>query len=81
MLSSALKSARAITVNIAIMRAFVRLRQLAAASDELARKLDELEKRVSAHDEDIAAIVRAIRELAAPAEPKQKRPIGFIDSP
>jgi hypothetical protein len=56
MLSSVLRSRRAIAVNIAIMRAFVRLRQLAAAGSELAKKLDELESRVSGHDKDIATI-------------------------
>ncbi|HEX6266879.1 MAG TPA: ORF6N domain-containing protein [Burkholderiales bacterium] len=81
MLSSVLRSARAIAVNIAIMRAFVRLRQLAAAGSELAKKLDELESRVSGHDRDIANIVRAIRELASPSVGKPKRPIGFISSP
>jgi hypothetical protein len=81
MLSSVLRSRRAIAVNIAIMRAFVRLRQLAAAGSELARKLDELESRVSGHDKDIATIVRAIRELATPPQAGKKRPIGFIFSP
>lgn len=80
MLSSVLRSARAIAVNIAIMRAFVRLRQLAAAGSELADKLDELEKRITGHDRDIADIVRAIRELATPLAAKPKRPIGFIAS-
>jgi hypothetical protein len=78
MLSSVLRSARAIAVNIAIMRAFVRLRQLAAAGSELAKKLDELESRVSGHDRDIAAIVRVIRELASPSVSKPKRSIGFV---
>jgi hypothetical protein len=61
MLSSVLRSARAIAVNITIMRAFVRLRQFAAANTELARKLDDLERRVCGHDEAITSIVRAIR--------------------
>lgn len=80
MLSSVLRSPRAIAVNIAIMRAFVRIRELAAVNSELGKKLDELEKRISGHDQDIASIVRAIRELASPPERKQ-RPIGFISSP
>jgi len=77
MLSSVLRSARAITVNIAIMRAFVRLRELAAANTDLGKKLDELERRVGGHDEAIAGIVRAIRELAAPS-PATRRRIGFV---
>jgi len=78
MLSSVLRSARAIAVNIAIMRAFVRLREMVGANAELAKNLDELERRVSGHDQAIAGIVRAIRELTAPSEPKPKRSIGFI---
>ena len=73
-----LRSERAIAVNIAIMRAFVRLRNIANTSAELAKKLDDLEGRVGDHDEAIASIVRAIRELATPADPKPKRRIGFL---
>jgi ORF6N domain len=80
MLSSVLRSAHAINVNIAIMRAFVRLREMASANAALARKLDELERKVSGHDDTISRIIRAIRELAAPAEAKPKRRIGFITS-
>jgi hypothetical protein len=78
MLSSVLHSARAIAVNIAIMRAFVRLRSMATTGTELAKKLDELDRRVSKHDEAIVSIVRAIRELATPPDPKPRRRIGFI---
>ena len=78
MLSSVLRSERAIAVNIAIMRAFVRLRDIANTSAELAKKLDDLEGRVGDHDEAIASIVRAIRELATPMDPKPKRRIGFV---
>ena len=81
MLSSVLRSPRAIAVNIAIMRAFVRLRQVAVSGSDLAKKLDELESRVSGHDRHIADIVRAIRDLAAPPASKPRRPIGFISSP
>lgn len=78
MLSSVLRSDRAVDANVAIMRAFVRLRQLAAANVELAEKLDELEQRVAGHDHAIGEIVRAIRELAAPPQRQPKRPIGFV---
>ncbi len=78
MLSSVLRSRRAIAVNIAVMRAFVRLRAMVAANAELAKKLDELERRVARHDEAITSVVRAIRELMAPSAPKPKRRIGFI---
>ena len=77
MLSSVLRSPRAIATN-AIMRAFVRLREIVSANKELARNLEELERRVSGHDEAITSIVRAIRELAAPPAPAPARKIGFL---
>ena len=77
MLSSVLHSAKAVATNIAIMRAFVYLREIVASNADLAKKLDELERRVSGHDEAIIGIVRAIRELAAPSKEKPKRRIGF----
>ena len=80
MLSSVLRSPSAIAVNIAIMRAFVRLREMAAANTQLAKKLDELERKVSGHDEAITGIVRAIRELASPVEPRPRRRIGFVST-
>ena len=76
MLSSVLKSERAVKVNIAIMRAFVKLRQTLETNRELAQKFEELEKRVGKHDKEIAAIIDAIRQLMAPPE-KPKREIGF----
>jgi len=76
MLSSVLKSERAVKVNIAIMRAFVKLRQTLETNRELARKFSELEKRVGKHDEEIGAILEAIRQLMAPPE-KPRREIGF----
>ena len=76
MLSSVLKSERAIDVNIAIMRAFVKLRETLETNRELARKFAELEKRVGKHDAKIDAILEAIRQLMAPPE-KPRREIGF----
>jgi hypothetical protein len=76
MLSSVLNSQRAVKVNIAIMRAFVRLRQTLETNRELARKFEELERRVGKHDEEIAGIIEAIRQLMAPQE-KPRREIGF----
>jgi hypothetical protein len=78
MLSSVLRSKQAVRVNIEIMRAFVRLRGLLAANRELAKKLDELERKVSSHDQAIAGVLGAIRQLMAPPEPK-RRPIGFVN--
>jgi hypothetical protein len=74
MLSSVLRSKRAVRVNIEIMRAFVRLRRILASHKELARKLDELEKKYDAH---FKVVFDAIRELMAPAEPPPRRRIGF----
>jgi len=73
MLSSVLRSPRAIQVNIEIMRAFVRLRQMLASHAELARKLDALEQK---YDAQFKAVFDAIRQLMAPPEPK-RRPMGF----
>lgn len=78
MLSSVLRSPRAIRTNIAIMRAFVRLRDMVAASAALAAKLHELERKVAGHDAAIVSIVRAIRELAPTPEATSRRPIGFV---
>jgi hypothetical protein len=63
-------------VNIEIMRAFVRLREMLAAHKELARKLGELEARLSEHDEQIQAIFEAITQLMAPPDRPPKK-IGF----
>jgi hypothetical protein len=76
MLSSVLNSPRAVKVNIAIMRAFVRLRQVLDTNRQLAKKFSELEKRVGKHDEEIAAILEAIRQLMTSPE-KPRREIGF----
>jgi DnaJ-domain-containing protein 1 len=78
MLSSVLNSPRAIAVNIEIMRAFVRLRELIASNKELAAKLDQLEKKLNTHDQAITEIMHAIRQLMTPPEPAKKRPIGFV---
>ena len=76
MLSSVLNSDRAIQVNIEIMRAFVRLRQMLATHKQLARKLAELEHHLESHDQQIQAIFEAIRQLMSPSE-RSKRKIGF----
>ena len=73
MLSCVLRSKRAIQVNIEIMRAFVRLRQLLATHADLARRLDALEKK---YDKQFAVVFDAMRKLMAP--PKEtKRQIGY----
>ena len=77
MLSGVLNSKRAIQVNISIIRAFVRLRELFAANKEFAGKLAELERKVGSHDEAIHSLVIAIKELMVQPEPKHRR-IGFL---
>ena len=76
MLSGVLTSSRAIKVNVEIMRAFVRLRQLLASHRELARKLEELELHLRNHDEQIEAIFDAIRQLMMQPKADRKK-IGF----
>ncbi len=73
MLSSVLRSKRAVRVNIEIMRTFVQLRRLLASNEALARKLTVLEKK---YDSQFRVVFDAIRELMKPPEPK-RRPIGF----
>jgi hypothetical protein len=82
MLSSVLRSARAVIVNVEIMRAFVRLRAALAANSELARKIERLEARTDArlaeYDEAIVEILQAIRQLMKPPPTEPKRRIGFV---
>src|SRR6478752_4191368 len=73
MLSSVLRSSRAIEVNIAIMRTFVQLRRLMDSNRDLARKIDALEKK---YDEQFATVFAAIKQLIAPPAPSKKQ-IGF----
>jgi len=76
MLSSVLTSKRAVQVNIQIMRAFVKLREILSTHKKLAQKLKELELKFESHDEQIIAIFEAINQLIS--EPrKPKRRIGF----
>jgi uncharacterized protein YjcR len=77
MLSSVLTSKRAVQVNIAIMRAFVRLREILSSNKELAAKLSLLERKIEKHDEEIKAIFNVIRQLMTVPE-KPKRKIGYL---
>lgn len=74
MLSSVLNSERAVQVNIAIMRAFVRLREMMESNKELAAKLDTLEKK---YDTQFGVVFQAIRKLMQPSPVKRPRRIGF----
>ena len=80
MLSSVLRSPRAIAVNIEIMRAFIRMRTMLVSVEELALKLDALERKALAHDKDLESIFEALREVMMPLE-KLPREIGFHARP
>ena len=78
MLSGVLNSPRAVQVNVAIMRAFVRLREVLANHKDLAAKLADLERKLATHDGQIRAIFEAIRELMNPAlPPSTQGEVGF----
>ena len=77
MLSSVLRTERAVQVNVEIMRAFVRLRGLVARDRELSRRLDTLE---SKYDRQFKVVFDAIRELMEPPAPASKRRIGFVST-
>ena len=76
MLSRVLKSDRAVRVNLAIVRAFAKLRHTLDTNRELARKFEKLKKRLGENDEEITAILEAIRQVMAMPE-KPRRQIGF----
>ena len=76
MLSSVLNSEKAIEVNIAIMRAFVQMRKFFETNKELAEKIEELERTVSSHDEDILLIFEAIKQLMH-KKSQPMEPVGF----
>jgi len=76
MLSSVLHSKKAIQVNIAIMRVFVRLKEMISTHKELAKKIAELERKMEKKDEEIHTIFQVIRELMSPPK-KPNRKIGF----
>jgi hypothetical protein len=78
MLSSVLRSDRAVAVNIEIMRAFVKLREMLLSHADLARRLDALEKK---YDAQFRGVFDAIRQLMTPAETTKKRRIGFHVKP
>ena len=77
MLSGILNSKRAVQVNIAVMRAFVKLREVMATHKDLAYKIEALERKYSKHDAEIQVIFKAIKKLLAPPPAPPKRRIGF----
>lgn len=79
MAATILNSQRAIEISVYVVRAFLRLRAIVTSNKALAKKLDELEKKVATHDRAIGDLIQAIRQLAVQPEPK-RRPIGFVVS-
>jgi hypothetical protein len=77
MAASVLDSERAVQVSIYVVRAFVQLREMLSSNKALARKLNELERKLTTHDHAITELIEAIRQLMTPPEPKKKRSIGF----
>ena len=77
MAASILNSARAVEVSLFIVRAFVALRRAISEHKELARKITQLERKLADHDDQIIAIIQAIKELSGPKPVPKKRRIGF----
>ena len=80
MLSSVLNSERAIQVNIRIIRVFIRMRELFIAHQDILHKLEHIESKVTAHDEDISTLFEHIRQLLTPApeaEPLPRQRLGY----
>jgi hypothetical protein len=77
MLASVLNSEIAVQASVRVVRVFVRLREMVAANAQLAAKLQELERRLDSHDEGIANLFAALKQLLEPSEPTKRREIGF----
>jgi hypothetical protein len=77
MAASVLNSPRAVEMSIFVVRAFVRLRSFLASQKELAAKVGDLERKLTTHDQQIIAIIDAIKQLMAPPPLPKKHPIGF----
>ena len=76
--ANVLNSPRAVEMGLYVVRAFVQLREFLATNSELAAKLNELEHKLSTHDQAITGLINTIRELMAPPPEQPKRPIGFV---
>jgi ORF6N domain len=78
MAATILNSSRAIEMSVYVVRAFVQLRDTLSANAEIARRLDQLERKFGAHDRAILEILQALRQLTQPAEAPKRRRIGFV---
>ena len=76
--ANVLNSPRAVEMGLYVVRAFVQLREFLATNKELAAKLNELEHKLSTHDQAITSLINTIRELMAPPPEQARRPIGFV---
>ena len=77
MFASVLNSEIAVQASVRVVRVFVRLREMVAANAQLAAKLQELERRLDSHDEGIANLFAALKQLLEPSEPTKRREMGF----
>ncbi len=80
MAATVLNSSRAVETSLYVVRAFVQLRHFLASHKNLARRLEDHEKKLATHDQAIAGLVNTIRQLMAPPAPIRRRPIGFIST-
>jgi acyl-coenzyme A synthetase/AMP-(fatty) acid ligase len=78
MAAAVLNSPRAIEVSVYVVRAFVQLRDTLSANAEIARRLEQLERKLGSHDRAILEILQALRQLTQPAEAPKRRGIGFV---
>jgi phage regulator Rha-like protein len=77
MAAGVLNSEKAVEVSVFIVRAFVKLREIVSGHKELARKMAQLEQKLSVHDDQIIGMVKAIKQLMSPKPPPKTRQIGF----
>ena len=78
MLANVLRSAVAVRSSIQVVRAFVHLRQMLSSNQDLARKIEALERKVGKHDTDLQAVLSVLERLVQPSVSAPKRPIGFL---
>ena len=78
MAASILNSPRAIEVSVFVIRAFVQMRDAVASHRGIAKRLDQLERKIGTHDRAIGQILDAIRQLTQPPDPPRRRRIGFL---
>ena len=80
MAATVLNSPRAIEMSVYVVRAFIQMRNTLSANAEIAKRLDQLQRKVGAHDHAILEILRALRQLTQPAEAPKRRRIGFVQN-